>query len=383
MSNPMHQRRLARMCAALAVTGGVALAAVPVSAHAAEVGLGTSDSFAVLAGQSVTNTGPSVITGDVGVSPGSAIVGFPPGIVIDGTFHAADGVATQAQADLTTAYDVAALEPPATIATELGGTTLTAGAYNSASGTFEITGTATFDAQGDPNAQFVIQTASTLVTASGSDVELINGAQACNVFWQVGSSATLGTGSDFQGNILALTSITATTGTDITGRALARNGSVTLDTNTITRPGCVVPVIPPVAPPTSTPPAGTTTPPSGAVPIAEPAAATTRNGTARLRRTPSEARTPSGVCTTGFHARVRGAMIRQVVFTMDGRRIGSRTRGPFTVSVPSASAGRHIVRARVTFRDATRSRTLRMRYRACGAAAATLNPTRGPSRFTG
>jgi hypothetical protein len=213
---------------------------------AAPVPLGTADSFAVLAGTTVTNTGPSVITGDLGVSPGSAVTGFPPGVVV-GTVHAADVVAGQAQTDLTTAYNNAAGQGPASpVVADLGGQTLAPGVYNSAIG-LGLTGTLTLDAAGDPNATFVFQAGSTLVTASASAVQLINGAQACNVFWQVGSSATLGTNSSFVGNILALTSATVTTGTVVNGRVLARNGAVTLDTNTISRSTCSV--IPPTGPP--------------------------------------------------------------------------------------------------------------------------------------
>ena len=209
------------------------------SAATAPVPLGTAANFAVLAGSTVTNTGPTTISGDVGLSPGTAVTGFPPGQVVNGTIHAADSAALQAQADLTAAYKTPRLGPSgycpdAIIPTELGGTTLTAGVYNSAAGTFGITGTLTLDAQGDPDAVFIFQAASTVITASASNVNLVNGAQASNVFWVVGSSATLGTNSTLQGSILALTSITVTTGTVLNGRALARNGAVTLDSNTIT-----------------------------------------------------------------------------------------------------------------------------------------------------
>jgi uncharacterized repeat protein (TIGR01451 family) len=206
------------------------------SAATTAVPLGTAANFAVLAGSTITNTGATTINGDLGLNPGTSVTGFPPGTV-NGTVHTADSVALQAQNDLTTAYNDAAAETvTATIPTELGGTTETPGVYNSAAGTFGITGTLTLDAQGNPNAVFIFQAASTLITASASNVVLVNGAQASNVFWVVGSSATLGTTSTLQGNILALTSITVTTGTTIDGRALARNGAVTLDTNQITVP---------------------------------------------------------------------------------------------------------------------------------------------------
>jgi hypothetical protein len=196
------------------------------------------DNFSVLAGSSITNTGSSVINGDLGISPGSSITGFLPG-VINGTRHVADAAAIQAKTDLTTAYNNAAGKTPvSTVATELGGTTKTAGVYNSADGTFGITGTLTLDAQGDPDAVFIFKTASTLITAASSNVFLVNGAQACNVFWRVGSSATLGTNSTFKGSIMALTSITLTTGANVNGSLLARNGAVTLDTNIVTMAKC-------------------------------------------------------------------------------------------------------------------------------------------------
>jgi hypothetical protein len=201
------------------------------------VNLGTSADFSVLGGTTVTNTGPSTLQGSVGVSPGTAITGFPPGVA--GSTATAI-VAAQGQTDLTAAYLDAAGRPGAIQTTaDLGGLTLFGGVYAaSAKGPLGLTGTLTLDGEGNPNSVFIFQTDSTLTTASGSNVSLINGAQPCNVFWQVGSSATLGTNSDFVGNILALTSITVTTGVDVEGRALARNGAVTLDTNTFVHPAC-------------------------------------------------------------------------------------------------------------------------------------------------
>ena len=223
----------------LVLTLGVALSgvgAIQADAAQAPVGLGTAASFAVLAGQTVTNTGPSVITGGIGLSPGSAVTGFPPGTV-HGSIHTADAVALQAQADLTTAYnDAASRATSATVSADLGGQKLLPGVYTG--GTLGLTGTLTLDAQGDPHAVFLFQSASTLITASSSKVMIINGGNACNVFWQVTSSATLGTSSVFVGTVLALTSITATTGVVIFGRLLARNGAVTLDSNQMNRPSC-------------------------------------------------------------------------------------------------------------------------------------------------
>jgi len=202
--------------------------------------LGSAQAFGVLGGSAVTNTGPTVIlAGNLGVWPGGAISGFGPGIVL-GTIHAGDAVAQQAQADVTIAYDaLAALAPTQDLTgVDLGGLILTPGVYFFASSAF-LTGTLTLDALGDPDAQFVFQMGSTLITASNSAVVTINNAEACDVYWQVGSSATLGTDTAFQGNILALASITLNTrATLIEGRALARNGAVTMDSNVIT-PGCV------------------------------------------------------------------------------------------------------------------------------------------------
>ena len=202
------------------------------------VHLGAAGSYAVLAGSTVTNTGSSVITGNLGVWPGTAVTGFPPGIVTGGTIHAGDAAAKNAQGDLTKAYNEAAgLSPTGTLTgQDLGGKTLTPGVYFFASSA-QLTGTLTLE--GKPNSLFVFQIGSTLTTASSSSVIFINSLTGKpmndpNIFWQVGSSATLGTTTSFEGNILALTSITLNTGASIgCGSALARNGAVTLDSNVI------------------------------------------------------------------------------------------------------------------------------------------------------
>ncbi|HEX6129461.1 MAG TPA: ice-binding family protein [Candidatus Limnocylindria bacterium] len=262
---------------ALALLAGSLLGGSTVRAAHAPVGLGTADGFAVLAGSTVTNTGPSVVNGDLGVSPGSAIVGFPPGIV-NGTVHEANADAAQAQADLTTAYDDAAGRAPTQDLTgdDLGGLTLTDGTY-SYSTSAQLTGTVTFDAEGDPDAVFIVQIGSTLTTASDSVVSLVNGASACNIFWQVGSSATLGTDTAFQGTILALTSITLNTGATIeNGRALARNGAVTLDDNVITGDVCAAAATPSPSPsPAAT---GTTAPTAAPTATTEPTVPDTSTG---------------------------------------------------------------------------------------------------------
>ena len=223
------------------------------------VGLGTATQFSILAGTTVTNTGPTTVERDLGVSPGSAVVGFPPGTVTPpAVIHAADAVALQAQNDLTTAYDDAALRPTTALTgSELGGLTLQGGVYAATAAPaapLQLTGTLTLDGAGDPSSVWIFQTGSTLTTASDSVVALINGASACNVFWQVGSSATLGTRTVFVGNIMALTSITLQDAVVVHGRTLARNGAVTLINDTFTGPDCT-----PVPTTTSTSPTSSTT----------------------------------------------------------------------------------------------------------------------------
>jgi len=190
------------------------------------VPLGSAANFGVLAGSTVTSTGSTIVIGDLGVSPGGAVTGFPPGTVL-GTIHAADATAATAQNDLTTAYTDAAGRPGAVlVAADIGGTTITPGVYNAAS-SLGITGTVTLSGAG----VYIFQIPSTLVTASSSQVVLAGGATADNIFWQVGSSATLGTNSTVFGNILAQASITENTNAVLNGRALARTGAVTLQGN--------------------------------------------------------------------------------------------------------------------------------------------------------
>ncbi|MFZ2205026.1 MAG: ice-binding family protein [Minisyncoccia bacterium] len=231
---------------------------------ASTVSLGTADNFAVLAGSGITDTTPSVVSGDVGLSPTTgAAIGITVGEVT-GTVYAVDvagpvgsvnnpGLLTLAKDALTTAYGVAAGQAQTSaIVADLGGQTLTPGVYNSGS-SIGLTGTVTLDGGGDANAVFIFQAGSTLTTASASHVNLINSAQACNVFWQVGSSATLGTTSDFKGNILAFSSITDNGGSTVDGRLLARNAAVTLNNTHVTKSTCSTPVPTPTPTPTPTP----------------------------------------------------------------------------------------------------------------------------------
>ncbi len=236
-------------------------------------GLGTANGFAVLAGAGITNTGPTTINGDVGSFPTTTQTGFA-SVVLTGTNHAGDAVTQGAKTDLVTAYNTAAGSGPTIpVAANLGGQTLVPGVYNSAS-SLGLTGALTLS--GSSTDVWIFQAGSTLTTATGSSVVLSGGAQSCNVFWQIGTSATIGTGSAFKGTIIALQSITVTTGATIDGRALARNGAVTLDTNVITRSTCAAAATPaPTASPT-------------AVPTATPIAAPTAGPTA----TPARVATP-------------------------------------------------------------------------------------------
>ena len=403
MSNGICLKRTRRSGLALAM--GCFALAVPAGAQASAVDLGTSAPFVVLGGSAVTNTGPSVLNGDLGVAPGTSLTGFGSPAVVNGTTHNNDAVANTAQGDLTTAYNAAAGQPysPGNDLTgiDLGNKTLTAGAYHFSSSA-QLTGALTLDAQGDPTAQFVFEIGSTLTTASASSVVLVNGASPCNVFWQVGSSATLGTDTAFQGNILALTDVSLNTRASVLGRVLARNGAITLINNRLDNSGCrTASTTTPTA--TSTPPTSTTTSPpvtgtgtdssgngteTSTVPFTTSNTATlpppasrstlrTRRGTSRLVRTPGS---PGASCTAGFRAAVSGHLIKRVVFSLDGRRIASLNRSPFRVYV-SARSGRHNVSARVTYKDATRAKTLNLGYRGC--AAAVRHPRPGRSQFTG
>jgi Ice-binding-like len=385
MSRPIRRKCAARAGTVLAV--GLAFVAMPVAAQASAVDLGTAKPFVALGGQTVTNTGPSVLGGNLGVAPGTALTGFGLPAVVNGEIHAGDAVAGQAQSDLTNAYNVAAGQPvlPADDLTgqDLGGMTLTAGAYHFSSSA-QLTGTLTLNAQGNSKAQFVFEIGSTLTTAPASQVVLTNGASPCNVYWQIGSSATLDTTTAFQGNVMALTSISMNNGASVIGRVLARNGSITLINNVLNNSACSAgstppPVTPPpvTTPPTTTP--GSGTPPGSGLtpPVASSSTTPTHLGTAKIGRTPG---TPRDTCKGGFSATVRGKKIKQVVFKLDGKRVATRKHSPFRVLV-HAGAGRHTITARVRFTDATHAKTLKMHYRACAAAA--LQPLPGPSQFTG
>jgi len=209
---------------------GSALGATP------SVGLGSAASFSVLAGSTVTNTGPTTMFGDLGLSPGSSVTGAPH---VLGATHVDDAVSVGAKSDLTTAYIDAASRPSSGSAgTDLSGQMFTPGVRSASSSLLLSSGSVTLNAEGNPNAVFIFQIGSTLTTGSNTSVSLINGAQACNVFWQVGSSATFGTGTSFVGTVMAAETITAGTAATFHGRLLASTAAVNLDTNTITTSNC-------------------------------------------------------------------------------------------------------------------------------------------------
>jgi hypothetical protein len=261
-----HLGLVFRGLAALALLAPVSLLTGGQTVYAAgptPIGLGTADSFAVLAGTGITNTGITTISGDVGSYATPAESGFTlcPGaadcVNLTGTNHTvADAVTQGAKSDLGTAYGNAFGKGPVTQTLNiLGGKTLVGGVYNSGSAGFDLTGTLTLDGGGDPNSVWVFQGTSALTTASSSAVAFINGGQPCNVFWQITSTAVLGSGSTFAGTIMASTSITMASGVTLHGRALASTGNVTLISDTITRSVCA-------APAPTTAPGSTTTPPT-------------------------------------------------------------------------------------------------------------------------
>ncbi|MET3860703.1 hypothetical protein ABIE38_001625 [Dietzia sp. 2505] len=264
MHAPTHTRSLRRwLVAGIALTTVASMTMLGTVASAqTSINLGTAGSYAVIAGAQITNTGPSTINGDIGLSPGTAITGMG-AATVTGTTNATNAAAQQAQADLTIAYNQAESQPPSDTAnySQIGDlpAPLTSGTYNATS-SMNLTGTVTLDGENDPNAVFIFQAGSTLVTGSDSTVSLINGANPCNVFWQVGSSATLGVGTNFVGTVMTLADITANTGATVQGRLLAQTaGAVTLDTNTINITPCGEPTVPTTTP-TTTEPTDTTEP---------------------------------------------------------------------------------------------------------------------------
>jgi len=385
--NRTSRRRPGRMLVLAAVTPVLALGlAVPTFAGPSPVPLGTTGSYAVLGGSGLANTGVSVISGDVGSTPTHNETGFTacPAIncvSLTGTNHDAadpnDAVTQQAKTDLQTAYNDAFGRTGGTaiVAPLGGGQTLVSGVYTSAGGIF-VGGDLTLDAQGDPNAVFIFQAkTSTLVTAAGisagipnTRVLLTNGAQACNVFWQVGTSATIDTYTQFVGNVMSNQSTTLNTSATLDGgRALALNGAVTLATNTIRQGIC------------ATPPAAASPTPAGippATPLRAKPKARAPAGTARISG-------PSGTVTGPFRVTVTGRRIAKVAFYVDGKRVkvvrAKAGRKYFTVTIDPRRQSRRIHRviARVTYKPGSRTRSTmrRITYRRPSAPR--------PPQFTG
>ncbi len=378
----------------------IVFAAIPIGiARAAAVDLGTTQPFVVLSGAGVTNTGPSVLNGDLGVSPGTSLTGFGLPAVVNGATHANDAVAAQAQSDLTTAYDVAAGQPvpPGNdlTGTDLGGRSLTAGAYGFSTSA-QLTGQLTLDAQGDPNAQFVFVIGTTLTTATASSVILTNGASPCNVYWKVGSSATLGTSTAFEGNLMALETVSLGDSATVLGRVLARNGEVTLINDVLSTPQCTTPVTPtePVSGGSGTTPVTPTEPVSGATPApsgggsgATPAtpSGTGTKGNGTKKKTPTRKAAKGTAIVTrgkrsaaGVTVTVHGKRIAKVTVHDNGTRVGARG-APRKVRVP-ATPGVHRVIVRVNFSDSTKAKKFTFRFR---VPIPVLRPHTGPSQFTG
>ena len=323
------------------------VAAIPA---AAQISLGTAQSFGVLGGSTVTNTGATTVNGNVGVSPGTAVTGFPPGVIVGGAIHNNDAVAVQAQNDLTTAYNNIAATPCTVDLTgqNLGGLTLTPGVYCFSSSA-QLTGALTLNALGNPNALFLFKIGSTLTTASGSTVTVINGGSSCNrVYWQVGSSATLGTGTSFAGDILALTSITLTTGANTSGKLLARNGAVTLDTNNVNTCGAA-----PVCPVITVNPAAL---PNGTVGTPYNQAVSATGGTAPYTFSVSSGALPTGLVLNPATGVISGTPTTAATFN-------------FTITAADANG-------------CLGSRPYAMAIAAPGCPVITLNPTNLPAGVT-
>ena len=299
---------ISTIAVALAVPSSVSAALVPT------VPMATLESYSVLGASTVTSTGNTPLAGSLGLAPGTSVTGFPPGIVTaPALIDAANAAAAQAQIDLTDAYaNAVGRSLNGTVGADLGGLILQGGVYAStAAGPLGLTGTLTLDAAGDPTTVFIFTTDSTLITASSSVVSLSGGAQACNVFWRVGSSATLGSGSVFVGTILANVSITLNDSVTVAGRALARTGAVTLINDTFTTPSCNLSV--PTTTTTAAAGATTTTAAAGAATTVAGAATTLRGATATTATGATTGTTTLGSTSSTLPASGAGVPVASVL----------------------------------------------------------------------
>lgn len=381
MSNRFDLRRGRLAGIALAVT--LVFAAVPVVAQASAVNLATASPFVVLGGSTVTNEGSSVLNGDLGLSPGTSLTGFNEAVV-NGATHENDAVAAQAQSDLTTAYKVAAGQPISPVndltGIDLGNQKLTAGAYGFSTSA-QLTGQLTLDAQGDPNAQFVFVIGSTLTTASASSVVLVNGASPCNVYWKVGSSATLGSTTAFEGNLMSLASISVNNGATVLGRLLAREGAVTLINDVLSAPNCATGSTP-TPTPTGSPPTQTATSPTPTPKTAKGGGSEKAQGKGKLGSKPTAGNGTATIArgrttAAGTRVTVHGREIKRVFFTDNGKRIPNTSKTQ--TNVPT-TPGTHVVVAHVSFNDTTKPQTERFTFR---VVVPMLHPRHGHSQFTG
>ncbi len=337
--------------------------------------LGSAQSFAVLGGSAVTNTGDTTVHGDLGVSPGSAVSGFPPGTVTGGTIHAADATAAQAQSDLTAAYNDLAGRACNTDLTgqDLGGLTLKSGVY-CFSTSAQLTGALVLDAEGDSNAVFIFQIGSTLTTASGSSVSMINSGNTCNVFWQVGSSATLGTSTAFTGSILVLTSITLTTNAGMDGRALARNGAVTMDTNDISNACQSAP--PPAATATAIP---TETSTATATATATESATATNTATATATATESATATNTATATATATESATATSTATATATATESATATSTASPTATNPSSPTATSTVATAPTHTKTPNATHTLTPAPTHTATRASTHAPTKAPT----
>ena len=341
------------------LVAGLLVAMTGTAVAATTVPLGTAGAYAILAGSGITNTGVSTITGDVGSSPTTSETGFAacPGancVTLIGANHTApdpnDAVTQGAKAALTNAYNNAAGQTPAVVLTELAGQTLVAGVYTSASGTFGMSGTLTLDGQNNPNAVFIFQTASTLITGGTGNINLIRGAQSCNIFWKIGSAATLGAGSTLRGTVMAHDNISLGSGVTVDGRLFAGEqasgaGAVTLIHDTIVRSVCAAPVATPSATPTATPkatPTPTPTPTATATPKATPKATPSAAPKATLaaKATPTTPAAAAAALRAAALAPAAGAgALGTSVTSLTGRQISQVPRGSVQTGDGSMSGG--------------------------------------------